>query len=88
MERALAGRIGVGKTRHIAASLLWLQQKVNAKELRIIGVLTAINVSDGSKILKARMRGLMTLIEMVDADDQMGKAEFEEIQAKEELKFS
>ena len=68
--RALAGRIGVGRTRHIAAGLLWLQEKTNAKELRVTGVPTAINVSDiGTKILsKARMKGLKFLIKMVDGD--------------------
>ena len=86
---ALAGRIGVGRTRHIAAGLLWLQEKTNAKELRITGVPTAINVSDiGAKILsKARVKGLKFLIKMVDGDNEkIGKQEFEEIHAKEELK--
>ena len=33
--RSLAGRIGVGRTRHMAAGLLSLQQRVNSKEVRI-----------------------------------------------------
>ncbi|CAK9073386.1 unnamed protein product [Durusdinium trenchii] len=85
----LAGRIGVGRTRHIAAGLLWSQEKTNAKELRITGVPTSINVSDiGTKILsKARVKGLKFLIKRVDGDNEkIGKQEFEEIHAKEELK--
>ena len=65
--RALAGRVGVGRTRHIAAGLLWLQQKVVAKELRITGIPTAVNTSDiGTKVLsRARMSGLKFLIKML-----------------------
>ena len=61
--RSLAGRVGVGRTRHIAAGLLWLQQKVGEKELRVTGVPTSVNTSDiGAKILsKARMKGLKGL---------------------------
>lgn len=33
--RSLACRIGVGRPRHIASGLLWLQQKVNEKEMRV-----------------------------------------------------
>ena len=70
--RALAGRVGVGRTRHIAAGLLWLQQKVVAKELKITGIPTAVNTSDiGTKILsRARMSGLKYLIKMIDMDDE------------------
>ena len=87
--RGLAGRIGVGRTRHIAAGLLWLQQRVSAKEIRVTGIPTAVNSSDlGTKILsKARMNGLKYLIRMVDADDEkIGKAQYDEIKLKEELK--
>ena len=58
--------------RHIAAGLLWLQQKVGEKELRVTGVRTSVNTSDiGTKILsKARMKGLEFLIKMIDGDDQ------------------
>ena len=87
--RALAGRIGVGRTRHIAAGLLWLQQRVNSKEVRITGIPTAVNTSDiVTKILsKARMNGLKYLIKMIDGDDEkIGKAQYDEIKLKEELK--
>ena len=87
--RALAGRTGVGRTRHIAAGLLWLQQRVNSKEVRITGIPTAVNTSDiGTKILsKARMNGLKYLIKMIDGDDEkIGKAQYDEIKLKEELK--
>ena len=87
--RALAGRVGVGRTRQIAAGLLWLQQKVVAKELKITGIPTAVNTSDiGTKILsRARMSGLKYLIKMIDMDDEkIGKQQYEEIKAKEQLK--
>ena len=87
--RSLAGRVGVGRTRHIAARLLWLQQKVSTKELRVTGIPTAVNTSDiGTKILsKARMSGLKYLIKMINGDDEkIGYAEYQEIKMKEELK--
>ena len=87
--RSLAGRVGVGRTRHIAAGLLWLQQKVGSKELRITGIPTAVNTSDiGTKVLsKARMSGLKYLIKMINGDDEkIGYAEYQEIKMKEDLK--
>ena len=86
--RSLAGCVGVGRTRRIAAGLLWLQQKVSLKELRITGIPTAVNTSDiGTKISsKARMSGLKYLIKMVDGDDEkIGKSHYQEIKSKEEL---
>ena len=83
--RSLAGRVGVGRTRHIAAGLLWLQQKVGEKELRVTGVPTSVNTSDiGTKILsKARMKGLKLLIKMIGGDDQkIGREEYGEIKEK------
>ena len=89
--RSLAGRVGVGRTRHIAAGLLWLQQKVGEKELRVTGVPTSVNTSDiGTSILsKARMKGLKFLIKMIDGDDQkIGREEYNEIKEKEDMKKS
>eukprot|EP00913_Durusdinium_trenchii_P014129 g13262.t1 len=86
--RSLAGRVGVGRTRHIAAGLLWLQQKVGSKELRITGIPTAVNTSDiGTKVLSKARSGLKYLIKMINGDDEkIGYAEYQEIKMKEDLK--
>ncbi|CAK9019475.1 unnamed protein product, partial [Durusdinium trenchii] len=58
-------------------------------EVRITGIPTAVNTSDiVTKILsKARMNGLKYLIKMIDGDDEkIGKAQYDEIKLKEELK--
>lgn len=62
--RSLAGRVGVGCIRQCAAGLLWLQQKVNEKELRVTGIPTSASTSDiDAKLLsKARTKGLKFLI--------------------------
>ena len=44
--KALAERRGVGKTRHVQARVLWVQDKVFAKELAVEKVAGALNDAD------------------------------------------
>ena len=76
--RSLAQRVGIGRSRHIAASMLRIQQKV-----------VAFNPADtGTKCLsKARMKGLKYIIKMINGDDEkIGRKEYEEIAVKEEAR--
>ena len=44
--RSLAGRLGIGRARHIEANLLWLQQKVAEKSLTVTSIPTELNPAD------------------------------------------
>ena len=45
--KAIASRRGTGKnTRHIQARMLWLQERVAAKHLRVVKVASASNPAD------------------------------------------
>ena len=81
--RAQAGRIGVGRTRHIAAGLLWLQQKV--KQFELLERRQPSTPVTRTKILsKARAKAVEYLVKMVDGDDQkIGKEQLEELQVYE-----
>ena len=87
--RSMATRRGIGRVRHLDASLLWIQQKERQKELQVSAVPSEINPADlGTKILtKARLMGLLVLVKMVDGlFKRIGQEEFEEIQAKMQMK--
>ena len=87
--RSPAQRVGIGRSRHIAANLLWIQQKVVEKLLKIRPIGTAFNPADaGTKCLsKARMKGLKYIIKMINGDDEkIGRKEYEEIAVKEEAR--
>ena len=44
--RAIAQRLGVGKVKHIQTRYLWLQEKVDTKQLEIASIPSADNHSD------------------------------------------
>ena len=87
--RAMVSRYGVGRVRHLDASLLWIQQKEKKKELSVSPIPSEVNPSDvGTKVLsRQRLVGLLYLLKMVDfADRRIGQEEFEDIQQKLEEK--
>ena len=87
--RNLSSRLGIGRIRHIAANLLWLQQKVAAKQIAVTAVPTEINPADvGTKSLsKARLAALKYIMKMIDhIDERIGKSEFEEGESSMQLK--
>ena len=87
--RSLASRQGIGRARHIAANLLWLQEKVAQRTVRITAIPTAVNVSDmGTKSLsRARMESLKFLAKMVSWNgDRLGVNEFQELAEKERMR--
>ena len=83
--RGMCVREGVGRVRHIDAGMFWIQQRVQAREIEVKAVPTAINPADiGTKSLgRARARGLMCLIGMVDENGEpVGQDELTEIEGK------
>ena len=64
--KGILSRRGAGKIRHLDTPLLWVQQRVARKQLRVNKVAGAINVADiGTKILDGpRIRQLMKLMNM------------------------
>ena len=62
--KGVAGRLGLGKTRHIAVHLLWLQEKARNQEVRIRKVPTSGNLADlMTKIMDAnRTKQLLELM--------------------------
>ena len=89
--RSLAQRQGIGRIRHLDASLLWLQQKEKEKVLQVAPVATDVNSADiGTKVLsKSRLRGLLYLVKMCDPfDHRIGEEEYNEIEEKMQTKKS
>ena len=87
--RGMAGRQGIGRVRHMAANLLWLQEKVRARVVTITPVPTATNVADlGTKALaKSRMNALKYLMKMVDGtDERIGQMEFRDVENRERVR--
>ena len=80
--RQLVSKQGVGKIRHLAGQLLWIQEKVMAQELMVGQVPAALNCSDvGTKALsKARLFLLMNQMGAISAEtgEPVGQEEFEE----------
>ncbi|CAK9058815.1 unnamed protein product, partial [Durusdinium trenchii] len=81
---APAARIRFGRSRRIAAGMLWLQEMTAEKAIRATGVPTAVNTSDaGTKCLsKARLKKY--LMKMIHEDDE--KIMASAIQAPEEVR--
>ena len=82
--RQILSRSGVGRIRHLSVKVLWLQQKVEAKEIHVSAVGTADNIADmGTTRLNCNTtRYLMLLCGVFDGSELVGKAEFEQMQRK------
>ena len=71
-------RQGIGRVRHLDASLLWIQQKEKEKILSVSPIPTDLNCADiGTKNLaKKRLLGLLYMLKMVNAVyDRIGEEE-------------
>ena len=79
--RGMCSRVGIGRTRHLDAVMMWLQQKCHDKVIRVPAIPTrTISADIGTKAL-ARARMFMT--GMVDDDSrELGKDEFRDIERK------
>ena len=83
--RGMCSRVGIGRTRHLDAVMMWLQQKCHEKVIRVTAIPTSINSADiGTKALaRARIRGFMFMTGMVDNDNrELGKDELRDIERK------
>ena len=89
--RSMVQRQGIGRVRHLDASLLWIQQKEKEKILSVAPIPTDLNCADiGTKNLaKKRLLGLLYMLKMVNAVyDRIGEEEYEEIERTYQIKQS
>ena len=89
--RAMTQRQGIGRVRHLDASLLWIQQKEKEKTVVIAPIPTDLNCADlGTKCLsKKRHKALLWMLNVVDAvGDRVGEEEFRELEEQHNLKQS
>ena len=82
--RQILARSGVGRVRHLSVKVLWLQQKVETKEVHVSAVGTADNIADlGTKRLNCNTtRYLMHVCGVFNGSELVGKAEYDEMQRK------
>ena len=87
--RAMVQRQGIGRVRHLDASLLWAQQKEKEKVLATGAIPTELNCADiGAKNLtRKRLFGLLYMLKVVNAaHDRVGEDEFKELEHEERMK--
>ena len=89
--RAMCNRQGIGRVRHLGCGMLWIQDRVQKRDMEVSPIPTAVNPADlGTKPLgKARTLALMHLTGMVDENDlEVGQPEFEQVEEKMNLQKS
>ena len=82
-------RQGIGRVRHLDASLLWVQQKEKEKVLSIGPIPTKLNCADlGAKALtKRRMLGLLYMLKVIQyGGERVGEEECRELEHREQMK--
>ena len=87
--RAIVQRQGIGRVRHLDASLLRVQQKEKDKVLTTGAIPTELNCADiGAKNLtRKRLFGLLYMLKVVNAaHDRVGEYEFRELEHEEKMK--
>ena len=87
--RAMVQRQGIGRVRHLDASLLWVQQKEKDKVLSTAAIPTELNCADiGTKNLtRKRLFGLLYMLKIVNAaHDRVGEYEYQELEHEEKMK--
>ena len=89
--RYILGRSGCGRVRHLSTRVLWVQQKVERRELLVGPVASAENVSDiGTKKLGVvTMRILMNMLGVYDSEknELVGQHEIDEKHAKQSIRL-
>ena len=87
--RAMVQRQGIGRVRHLDASLLWVQQKEKEKVLSIVAVPTELNCADvgANNLTKKRLFGLLYMMKVINSiGDRVGHEEFKEIEYEYQVK--
>ncbi len=89
--RYILGRSGCGRVRHLSTRVLWVQQKVEKRELCVGPVASSENVSDiGTKKLGVvTMRILMNMFGVFDSDKGalVGQTEIDEKHRKQAIRL-
>ena len=86
--RAMVQRQGIGRVRHLDASLLWAQ-KEKEKVLSIAAIPTELNCADvGTKSLtKKRLFGLLYMMKVIDSiGERVGREEYKDIEYQYQIK--
>ena len=84
--KQIANKKGVGKIRHLAGKVQWIQEYTSSGKVKVIQIPTNLNLSDiGTKPLSmARTKALLYCIGMVEDDSAIGEAEYDEMVTKYE----
>ena len=89
--RYILGRSGCGRVRHLSTRVLWVQQKVEKRELYVGPVASAENVADiGTKKLGVvTMRILMNMLGVFgnEKGELVGQTEIDEKQSKQAIRL-
>lgn len=77
--QSMAQRQGIGRERHLDASMLWIQEKVRGRIIEVCAIQTSVNSADlGMKVLS--MSGPAHLLNVVEEDGwPIGENQHEEI---------
>ena len=89
--RSMVQRQGIGRVRHLDASLLWIQQKEKEKALTVAPIPTDLNWADigTENLAKKRLLGLLFMLKMVNVvNDRVGEEEFEDLERNYQVKNS
>ena len=87
--RSMVQRQGIGRVRHLDASLLWVQQKESERAFSIAAIPSELNSADiGTKSLtKKRLLGLLYMMKFVDAvGDRVGTEEYKDLEYQYQIK--
>lgn len=78
--RQILLRSGCGRVRHLSTKVLWLQQRVGSKEIKVSAVSSKDNISDlGAKRLPVHvMRYLMYMVRIFGGSQTVGADKFEQ----------
>ena len=89
--RYILGRSGCGRVRHLSTRVLWVQQKVEKRELCVGPVASSENVADiGTKKLGVvLMRILMNMLGVFDSEkgELVGQTEIDEKHSKQAIRL-
>ena len=90
-SRYILGRSGCGRVRHLSTRVLWVQQKVEKRELCVGPVASSENVSDiGTKKLSVvTMRILLNMLGVFNSEigELVGQAEIDEKHSKRAIRL-
>ena len=87
--RSMVQRQGIGRVRHLDASLLWVQQKESERAFSIAAIPSELNSADiGTKSLtRKRLLALLYMMKFVDAvGDRVGTEEYNDLEYQYQIR--